>query len=157
MDKSMQRFHQRGSALIISMIFLIILTILGLSTMTTSRVEIRMAVNQQSANQAFQASASGIDQTLGEADIFNTNSTTGVNKTYYYRQDAGGPYTDGTNSFMERVTTNTLFEVTGAVPQGGFSLGSKVTAFHFRILSTGNSVAGSESQQVQGFYKVGPG
>jgi Tfp pilus assembly protein PilX len=155
MNKSMQHIHQRGSALIVSMVFLIILTILGISTMTTSRVEIRMAVNQQSADQAFQASASGIDQTLSQTNIFDTNAAAGINNTFYYRQTVGGPFTNGTNNFMETVNTNTLFEVTAPPP--GFSLGSKVTAFHFRILSTGNSVAGSESQQVQGFYKIGPG
>ena len=41
---------QRGSALITALVFLIILTILGLSPMTTSRLEVRMAANTQFAH-----------------------------------------------------------------------------------------------------------
>jgi hypothetical protein len=148
---------QRGSALIVSMVFLIILTILGVSTMNTSRIEIRMATNVQAANQAFQASESGIEATLDEVDIFNTGAGAGVDHTYFFNQNTNGGFNDGSNDFLERVTTNTLFEVQGSVPAGGFSLGSTVSAFHFRILSTGESAAGSESQQIQGFYKIGPG
>ena len=61
--------RQQGSALITALVFLIILTILGLSTMTTSRLEIRMAANTQFAHQAFQAAESGIAQVLKDDSI----------------------------------------------------------------------------------------
>lgn len=162
-SRQAERHGERGSALIVSLVFLIILTILGVSTMNTSRLELRMAANQQAANQAFQASASGIESTLIETNIFNTSlecepdDSVGVDHTFYYNQKAGASFSDGTNTFLDRALSRTCFEVQGAVPAGGFSLGSKVSAFHFRILSTAQSVGGSESQQVQGFYKVGPG
>jgi len=151
------KVNQRGSALIVSLVFLIILTLLGLSTMNTSRLEIRMAINEQAANQAFQAAESGIQETLADGSVLDTNSQAGVDNTYYYNQDANGPYTDGTNNYNEQVNTNTLFETSGPVPGGGFSLGGKVQAYHFRVLSVGQSVSGSENEQTQGFYQVGPG
>lgn len=169
MTTTSQLVRQRGSALIISMVFLLILTILGISTMTTSRVEVRMAINQQSANKAFVAAASGIEETLTQSDIYGADSLAGgaVN-TYYYSTDPAGPYTDGTDNFMEQVVTNNQFEIHGpllnsdtgsgaaaGVTTNASSLG-KFGSNHYRLLSTGNSVAGSESQQVQGFYKIGP-
>lgn len=151
------KVNQRGSALIVSLVFLIILTILGISTMNTSRLEVRMAINEQAANQAFQATDSGIQETLMDSSVLDTNSTAGVDRTFYYNQDANGPYGDGTDNYNDRVNTNTLFETSGPVPGGGFSLGGKIQAYHFRILSVGQSVSGSESEQTQGFYQVGPG
>ncbi len=67
--------RQQGSALIIAMVFLIILTLLGMSTMTTSRTELRMANNAQFANLAFQAAESGIALMLGTNSLKTQLST----------------------------------------------------------------------------------
>ena len=158
------RNKQRGSALITALIFLVILTILGVSTMTTSRLEIKMAANTQFAHQAFQAAESGIAQALDfiENDDSNsllvTSSTTGVDTDYYFNQSANGAYTNTADSlkYLEKSRANVLYEVSAKVVDG-FSLGGPFSAYHFRILATGQSSAGSESQNVQGFFKVGPG
>lgn len=156
--------RQRGSALITAMVFLVILTILGVSTMTTSRLEVRMAANTQFAHQAFQAAESGIEEALDfiETDTTNslldTASTAGVNTTYYFNRDDNGPYTNPSDSltYLEKTDANVLYETSGKVVSG-YSLGGPYAAYHFRIQATGQASAGGESQNVQGFYKVGPG
>ncbi|MBT6210679.1 MAG: hypothetical protein HOI35_11745 [Woeseia sp.] len=154
----MNKFQsQRGSALIVSLIFLVVLTILGISTMSTSRLEIKMAANQQMATQASNASESGIEATLDQDGIFETEVSAGVDLVFYFNESASGSFVVGSTKYAEKASTNTVYEATGAVPTGGFSLGSKVLAYHFRILSTGESAFGSERQQTQGFYKIGPG
>lgn len=46
---------QRGSALIISLVMLVVLTLLGISGIQSSTLEIRMAANAEDRNRAFQA------------------------------------------------------------------------------------------------------
>ena len=78
--------RQQGSALFVSLMFLVILTILGVSSMGTARLELKMAANTQFANQAFQASESGIEATLRETDIYATADTDGVDHAYCFNQ-----------------------------------------------------------------------
>ena len=57
-------FSQRGNALMVSLVFLVILTTLGVSVAGTGRLELMMAANTQFGNQAYQAAESGIDSVL---------------------------------------------------------------------------------------------
>ena len=155
---------QSGSALITALIFLIVLTILGLSTMTTSRLEVRMAANTQFAHQAFQAAESGIEQVLDtiEADATNalldTTSAVGTTVEHYYNEDTTGSFTNPNDSkkYVQKTTANILYQTKSDAPEGS-SFSGPVASYHFRILSTGESSFGGESQSVQGFYKLGPG
>ncbi len=60
LKKVPSRESQRGLALLTIMIFLIILTIIGISSMKTSRLEQMMAGNTQWSNIAFQAAESAL-------------------------------------------------------------------------------------------------
>lgn len=52
--------QQRGSALIVSMVMLLLLTILGITTMNTVTIEERMAGNMVDYNLAFQSAEAGL-------------------------------------------------------------------------------------------------
>lgn len=54
------RTSQRGAALIISLIVLLVLTLIGVAGMNTSVMQERMAVNSQNSNRAFQAAESTV-------------------------------------------------------------------------------------------------
>lgn len=54
------RGSQRGAALIISLIMLLVLTLIGVAGMNTSVMQERMAVNSQNSNRAFQAAESTV-------------------------------------------------------------------------------------------------
>lgn len=54
------RRHQRGVALIMALVFLIILTIMGLAAMGTTSLEEKMAGNAKDRNLAFQAAETGL-------------------------------------------------------------------------------------------------
>ncbi len=158
---------QSGSALITALVFLIILTILGLSTMTTSRLEVRMAANTQFAHQAFQAAESGIAQvlaSLGEegaaSPLLDTTGGPVSGGSFFFNEDpVNGQYVhpDTGKKYTERATISVEFrEPVGKLGEG-VSLGSSFSAYHFGAISTGESSAGGESVHVQGFYIVGPG
>jgi len=55
---------QRGAALIISLILLMVLTVLAISTMRTASLGLLMAGNAQSRENAFQLAMTGIETTL---------------------------------------------------------------------------------------------
>jgi Tfp pilus assembly protein PilX len=55
---------QRGAALIMALVILFILTILGVTAMSTSSLEQKMAGNIQDLTRAFQAAESGVDRVI---------------------------------------------------------------------------------------------
>ena len=69
------RDEQRGAALITALVLLVILTMLGLSSMSTNTMEERMSSNAQEKNRAFQAAEAGIEIAMTNADTFNINNT----------------------------------------------------------------------------------
>lgn len=156
---------QSGSALITALVFLIILTVLGLSTMTTSRLEVRMAANTQFAHQAFQAAESGIAQVLADlgengasSNLLNTTGGVVSGGSHFFNEDAvNGTFVNDGKKYRERATITVEFRPPVGKLVEGVSLGSSFSAYHFGALSTGESSAGGESVHVQGFYIVGPG
>lgn len=72
MKHSKMKFKQKGMALVISMIMLLLLTILGLSSMRTTLMDEKMAGNTRDTELAFQASESG----LREAELWLALQTT---------------------------------------------------------------------------------
>jgi type IV pilus assembly protein PilX len=72
-----RQFHpQTGSALIISLVFLLLLTVLGLSAMQSSTLQERMAGNAAEKNRAFQLAEAALRS--GELAV-KTNSATFLN------------------------------------------------------------------------------
>ena len=58
------RIHQRGAALITALIFLIIITMLSLSSMRSSTMELRQATNDEIRTTAFQNAQALVDAVL---------------------------------------------------------------------------------------------
>jgi hypothetical protein len=134
--------RQAGSALIVALVFLIILTILGLSSMSTSRLELRMANNTQFADLAFQAAESGIDLMLATPALKTKLSTDPNDPSPYTATYTLGPQT---------ATAVSRYVTAGLAP--GYSIGTP--ALHYRLQSTGTAAGGGEAQHIQGFYIIG--
>ncbi|HJP39334.1 MAG TPA: pilus assembly PilX N-terminal domain-containing protein [Gammaproteobacteria bacterium] len=58
--------REQGAALITSLILLLVLTVLGVSTMSTATMEMRMAANDQFLENAFQLAETGLDTELAQ-------------------------------------------------------------------------------------------
>ncbi|HQU16868.1 MAG: pilus assembly PilX family protein [Gammaproteobacteria bacterium] len=67
---------QAGSALIVSLLILIVLTVLGVAAMSTNSLEEKMAGNTRQSDLAFQSAESALRD--GEIDL-STNNPTGYN------------------------------------------------------------------------------
>lgn len=138
--------RQRGTTLVVSLILLLVLTVLGVSGMSTSALELTMASNTQYHEDAFQAAETGIDIAVATRN-FTTLAPSAVPLT---------PLGDGTYQ-TQGLTT---FAETTPVPDAGFSMGTNsgsVQAFHFDIVATGTGPRGATATHTQSFYVVGPG
>lgn len=63
---------QRGSALVISLLILLVLTIVGVTALNSTVMEEKMASNFQTGNSAYQAAESAVNQTFANiANSFN--------------------------------------------------------------------------------------
>lgn len=147
-DARLSRRAETGAALVVGLLLLLVLTLLAISGMSTSTLELQMAGNQQYAERSFQAAEIGIEQAFHSGE-YNTSKTTPIAPTVV---KTGQP---------DQYTTTTTFDpATGvtAVPSGGFSMGvgTGFSAYHFNITSTGNSARDAQSVNVQSFYVVGP-
>jgi type IV pilus assembly protein PilX len=137
---------QRGAALVVGLILLLVLTVLAVSGVFTATMELRMVRNTQSQERAFQAAEVAIENALANPVIStsvpeiqgNTPNPNAVDDSYAYT--------------LAYTCTSTLG--TGST---GFSLGvSGFSAFHFQIDATGTGPDNAVSQHVQGFYVIGP-
>jgi len=139
--------RERGMVLIVVLIMLTVLTILGITTMSNTTMEERMAANVQEYNRAFQAAESGIAEHMKEGDALLSTATpaTPVTHNYSYR---GGKETVGTASW---------YEAKGKEAPPGYSMGGPFRAHYFSLQSDGSTTSGASSQHRQGYYVIGPG
>lgn len=129
--------RQRGAALVIGLILLLVLTLLAVTSMNTASTELVMAGNEQYRQNAFQAAETGIEQALVKLP--------GVNQATTPQTIEERPVTDSTTD---------RYIVTGQYMGSdynlrGFSAG-KFVGFHYQLTSTGASARNAASLNVQG-------
>lgn len=134
---------ERGNALFISLVFLVILTTLGVSVAGTGRLELMMAANTQFANQAYQAAESGIDGVLRiDPDILIATPSPAVR-----------PFSFNPTTSAEQVNTTTTYLGPGDCPGRNSSVGIGVVSDShiFTVVSTSGSQRGGRANHQQGF------
>lgn len=135
---------QRGAALVVGLILLMVLTVLAISGMNTSTVELLMAGNMQFSQNAFQAAETGIEVEIAQP----------------------GPLVSAVDAVPGPVvtipdTSDTYQLVTGCSPDNGKTpaIGGSIgeyAAYHTDIRSVGRSARGARSVHVQSHFVVGP-
>ena len=135
---------QRGAVLIVSLILLAVLTLLGLSTMSTTSLEEKMAANTQESTRAFQIAETGL------ARAFGTKTLSEVS-----------PLPEETIKLSDSQWK--VGEVTYAIRRNGEYLppvGSLFSAKlfrsqHFDVESTGKTWSGDEATPVRSVHHAG--
>jgi Tfp pilus assembly protein PilX len=123
---------ERGSALVIAMILLFILSLLAVAGMSMSTAEVVMAGNEQFRRLASDAASSGI-----ETAIARLRSSTA----------------DGEVASDAFIATVRRAGVETSLPQ---SSADKFVGVHFEIESTGHSARGASDVQTQGVLLITP-
>ena len=137
---SRRRRNERGAALVVGLILLLVLTLLAVTGMNTASTELVMAGNEQYRQNAFQAAETGVENAI--ARLPNVPQTITVVPNTPTAGDASAQY-----------TTSTQYEGDDLnVP--GYSAG-KFAGLHYEITSTGTTtVRNASSVHRQGAYVV---
>ncbi|MFK7886842.1 MAG: PilX N-terminal domain-containing pilus assembly protein [Gammaproteobacteria bacterium] len=130
--------RQRGAALIIGLLLLLVLTVFAISGMSRATLELALSGNTQFSENAFQAAESAI-----EAELVWGAATPATPRP-------------GVFSFADNVTATSLvtFDATRLAPPG-FSL-TEYQSDHYQILATGASGKNATTTNEQGFFVVVP-
>lgn len=136
--------RQRGAALVIGLILLLVLTLLAVSGMNTATLELQMAGNSQFSQNAFQAAETGIEAAM-QTNLVNTNVVITSPVTAI-------PGTNDTYQTVTRFNPDTGVQNTLVV---GSSAG-EFAFYHFDVTSTGTSGRGATSTNTQSFYVQAP-
>ncbi len=142
--------RQRGAALVVGLILLMVLTVLAISTVRTASLELTMTGNAQFRQRAFQLAESGIADTLGAINR-GTRSL-----------PADCPAEPGPAVRIEQLAGSYQTRVCflGSTPPlaSGSSLGSgKLREDHYQVISTGGTdQRGARAQHVQGISRLAP-
>jgi len=150
MKEIINRRQQSGAALVIGLMMLVALTLIGVTTMGMSSMELRMASNAQNKSNAFQAAEAGLEVGLVLTDAENTtaaqpiaspvlvNATATINSTFVGLIPGRG------NGFTTGVSCP------GSSPE-------RTRCAHFQVTSVGQHLqSNASSTQVQGFYVLAP-
>ncbi len=134
---------QRGAALVVGMVLLLILTLLAISGMNTATTELLMAGNEKYQENAFQAAETGIERTIATAPFNPAVMPPADPPTIPLDNDTGDSYT----AIVQPRGTSP--------PPPGYSLGA-FGAEHFDVQSTGASLRNATSAHTQGLFIVVP-
>lgn len=146
---SMSR-HQRGAVLLVSMIMLLVLTLIGVSAMSTATIEEKMAANAQQKAITFQAAESAIDDTIDDTALLSTAIS------------SASPVSSSVSLGFTGVTATSMTELLGQAPAPGYSLGSgsqtQFVAYSFEVVGTGTLIGTSLTTDAeQGIIRIAPG
>ena len=134
--------RQRGAALVIGLIMLLILTILAFTGVNTATTELAMASNEQFRRNAADASAAGVEEAI--ATLGTVGSVAGASATLpeaALGDDEATTYT---------TTTRYVGDETG-LPQSSVD---KFIGVHYEIESIGTSARNARDVQTQGVMVV---
>lgn len=136
--------RERGAALVIGLIMLLILTILAFTGVNTATTELAMASNEQFRRNAADASAAGIEESIASLDLVGTTPGSAATLPEAVLGD------------NEATTYTSVTRYVGdeaGVPQ---SSADKFIGLHYEIASTGTSARNARDSQTQGVIVITP-
>jgi len=136
---------QRGAALVIGLLLLLVITLLAVAGMNSATVEFIMAGNEQFRQRAFQASETGIEQTIVSGGFIPG----AANEVH---NNVAVP-----NSSPDLYNTTLSSDLAGA-PQPAIwgNSWNSFSTYDFTITSTGTSVRNSQATHAQGIAVLAP-
>ncbi len=124
--------------LIISLVMLVILTLLGISAMSTTTLEERMAANLQEQNRSFQAAETGLDLAFTDPGSFSGTTTGYANNNANNNIGSYSADTGYASNYRDSVDL-TYTSITSASSAGTFKW------HYFDITSTGATDSGAST------------
>jgi hypothetical protein len=134
--------HCGGSALVIGLLLLVIVTLLAVTGITTANMELAMAGNEQQRLNAFRSSSTGVEHAIGE--VLRVHTSPGSCER---SEPAEVP-----QSATDRYATAIAFVGEGdLLPRFGTRAAS---GLHYAIRSHGVAARGARAEQLQGVVAI---
>jgi len=134
--------QQRGAALVIGLLLLLVLTILAVSGMNSASMEFVMAGNDQFRANAFSAAEAGIERSLDGGTFNPAVATTNLN---------------GAATATDNWATVINAQLGGnPLPALWGNSWNSFATYHFEIISTGTSVRNATAVNTQGVAIIAP-
>ncbi len=150
--------RQAGFSLALALAMLTMLTTLGITALSITALEEKMAGNIQQEHVAFQGAETGLAVLWTVADGVTTGDTRGNDVTTTIICRSGLSPCNAAAEPRDRVTveTDAWYQGPSVNAPPGFSMDSGIVRHHFNLGSTSTHV-GKRSEVYAGFYRVGPG
>lgn len=132
--------RQRGAALIVGLILLMVLTVLAVSTMRTATLELLMAGNAQFRENAFQLAETAVVEVMTRID----DGTLALVAADGWRADGPAGVIDGVGRFETEIE----YLGEGPLPEGASA--GKINCQLFRVEARGFSDRGARADIAQG-------
>lgn len=144
-----QARREQGIALVVALVFMLILTILGVTVMNTASLEGRMSGNTQEMNRAFQAAESAIENVFIDGSVYSD---------LIYP----GNVTTATVSYPQTTVTMTITrgkdskKMPRAKDQQNITSTIDYGAANFDMKSVANTTSNANSELLQGVAQAKP-
>jgi Tfp pilus assembly protein PilX len=154
MNNSTLRQRQEGIALVVGLIFLLVMTMIGISSLSTTALEERMAGNLQHKTLAFQTSEAALARFFN--DISQENSTISLSTSDTCSEEDPVDNPDINDQVVNETCSDYLATTDpGRITDTAFD--SQQTSFvHFRINSFSKSSSNATVSLNQGMFRLGP-
>lgn len=146
--------RQRGIVLVVGLVFLLVLTILGVTSLRSTALEQRLAGNLQQRTVAFQDAESRIVRLIGELNAGNVNLSTNDTCQDVDPETNPDPVDPGVI-----VSFHTCPEFLGTSATGTMTNtaeGSQTSLLHFRLESASTAAGNASATLQQGVFQRGP-
>jgi type IV pilus assembly protein PilX len=145
------KHSQRGAALVVGMMLLLVLTLLAISGMNTASLELAMAGNMQYHENAFRAAETGIEQAMVLSAFNPADPPDRLPATD--GETLPIPDTGGRDQFFATITP----QLGGAAQPAVWGASwDSFSTYHFEVQSSGQSVRNAVATTVQGVAVIAP-
>ena len=139
--------NQRGAALVIGLILLVIITLLAVVGMNISNSELASATSEQTRLRAFQAAETGVER--GLVDLKNASTVSTAPITDPVTPVEGSPVNPATGLPQDAYQTVRQFRGWSTLSKGN---SRSFNSYHFTVVSTGTSARNATAQHTQGAF-----
>lgn len=143
---------QRGAALVVGLIMLVVLTILAITGMSIASTELVMAGTEQDRVRAFSAAETGVERAARA--LGDVPTVPGAEVTVAATDVEGSSVNTASGAATEQYETTTRYRGSTQICPGSSS--GKVQSFHFEVESIGTAARGATSTHTQGVYLCNP-
>lgn len=143
---------QRGAALVVGLIMLVVLTILAVTGMNVASTELIMAGGEQDRARAFNAAEAGVERAT--RSLSDVPAAPGASQTTGPVAVEGSAINAATGDAVEQYEITISYR--GSTEIVNNFNGNKIQGFHYEVDSVGTASRGAQSTHEQGAYLVNP-